>query len=104
MSFSFASRSLNPMDNFTNGRPVTVPGAGYTHVDPSALQHRYGSPTLIALEIARALELEAYAAYRRAFHTHKRRNTADSAAEADAAMTALLGAQGARDDAEATHQ
>lgn len=82
---------------------ITVPGAGHTHIDPSGPRLASGSPTLLALEIARALELEAYAAWRRAFHQHRRQNTADSAADADASFRTLLDAQLARDNAEATH-
>lgn len=76
---------------------VTVPGAGYTGktmIPPAETK------LLIALEIARALELEAYAAMRKAFHHHETANTATSAAEHDTAVLAWHEAVNTRDAAE----
>lgn len=77
--------------------PVTIPGAGYTGHN----MVRSAEVALItAVEIASALELEAYAAMRKAFHRHGRANTATSAAEHDAAVLAWHEAGNARDAAE----
>ena len=78
---------------------VTVPGASYTSepIPSGNTIHQ------LACEIARALELEAYTAMRHTFHHHRRHNTADSAAEHDAAYHAWVEAQTARDYAEDTY-
>lgn len=77
--------------------PVTVPGACYT--GRSMLQ----SPEvaiITAIEIAAALEVEAYAAMRKAFHRHGRVNTAITAREHDDAITKWHEAVMTRDKAE----
>lgn len=76
---------------------MTVPGAGYTGKN---MVQSAEVLIITAIEIAAALELEAYAAMRRAFHRHCREDTAESAGHHDAAIRAWQTAQTARDETE----
>lgn len=82
-------------------RNVTVPGASYSASYTGECMVQSAEIALItAVEIAAALELEAYAAFRKAFHRHQRDNNAMSAGVHDAAVHAWHEAQEVRDHAE----
>lgn len=81
-------------------RNVTVPGAAYTGYTGETMAQSADVALITAVEIAAALELEAYAVMRRAFHRHGRVNNAESAREHDDAVIAWHEAMTIRDAAE----
>lgn len=76
---------------------ITVPGAGYTG---ESMGSSVEVVLITAIEIAAALELEAYAAMRKAFHRHQRENNAESAAWHDERVRAWHEASEVRNQAE----